>query len=301
MTLITHPMFAGRIADGNFGKLKYPMAVTKKIDGIRCLIINGKALSRTFKPIPNKHIAKLLTATFPDGTDLELTSGANFQDSTSAVMSEDKVPEFKAWVIDYVKDDLTESYSTRMENAARIAAKQMRGAGFQIEVLTPKIINTEAELLEYEKQVLAEGFEGVMIRQIDGRYKCGRSTFNEGLLIKLKRFNDQEARVVDFEELYHNQNTAEKDAFGRTKRSTAQDGMVAAGTLGKLIVVGIGGDYNNVQFSVGSGFDQATRDRLWKNKGELVGKVVRVKYFPTGVKDAPRFPIFQGFRDKRDM
>ena len=37
-------------------KLQYPIIASAKLDGIRCLIKDGVALSRTLKPIPNKSI-----------------------------------------------------------------------------------------------------------------------------------------------------------------------------------------------------------------------------------------------------
>ena len=57
--------------------LQYPVYVTPKLDGIRCLFKDGVALSRTLKPIPNKSIqvwakqyAKVL-----EGMDGELIVG----------------------------------------------------------------------------------------------------------------------------------------------------------------------------------------------------------------------------------
>ena len=58
--------------------LQYPVYVTPKLDGIRCLFKGGVALSRTLKPIPNKSIqawakkhAKIL-----EGMDGELIVGS---------------------------------------------------------------------------------------------------------------------------------------------------------------------------------------------------------------------------------
>jgi hypothetical protein len=44
---------------------------------------------------------------------------------------------------------------------------------------------------------------------------------------------------------------------------------------------------------------------LWREagpRGELLnGRVVKFKYFPTGSKEAPRFPVFLGWRADGDM
>jgi len=52
--MITKPMLAGKCTNKN--NIKYPVLATPKLDGIGCLVIDGNAVSRTFKPIPNKYI-----------------------------------------------------------------------------------------------------------------------------------------------------------------------------------------------------------------------------------------------------
>ena len=43
------------------------------------------------------------------------------------------------------------------------------------------------------------------------------------------------------------------------------------------------------------------RVELWKDRANLVGKFIKYKFFPSGSKDRPRFPVWLGFRDKIDM
>lgn len=50
-------------------------------------------------------------------------------------------------------------------------------------------------------------------------------------------------------------------------------------------------------FNIGTGFNQEERSQLWSIRNELIGKVVKYKYFPVGMKDKPRHPVFLGFRD----
>ena len=54
-------------------------------------------------------------------------------------------------------------------------------------------------------------------------------------------------------------------------------------------------------FSIGSGFTEEERVKLWRKRFILVDKIVKYKYFPVGQKEAPRHPVFLGFRDWRDM
>src|SRR5437899_138139 len=88
------------------------------------------------------------------------------------------------------------------------------------------------------------GFEGVMLRKPDGPYKFGRSTVREGYLMKVKRFTQEEAVVVGYEEQETNLNEATKDALGHTKRSSHKAGKRPAGVLGALRVSNGHGEFS---------------------------------------------------------
>ncbi len=79
--------------------------------------------------------------------------------------------------------------------------------------------------------------------------------------------------------------------------------MVPVEALGALVVRGVGGRFDGVEFSEGSGFDAAERSSLWKTQADvgLTGRIIKCKWFPIGVLDKPRFPTFEGFRDPIDM
>jgi DNA ligase-1 len=99
------------------------------------------------------------------------------------------------------------------------------------------------------------------------------------------------------EELLHNHNTLTKNALGHAERSSHKANLVAGGCLGALIVKDL---VTGVVFNIGSGFTQAQREDLWMVRDELLNTVVKYKYFPTGVKDKPRFPTYIGPRAKAD-
>jgi DNA ligase-1 len=137
-----------------------------------------------------------------------------------------------------------------------------------------------------------------MIRQPGSKYKCGRSTLKEQILLKLKRFYDAEAKVIGFEEKMKNDNKLERDEFGLAKRSSKKDGMIPADTLGALIVEDL---KTGVKFGLGSGFDDELKKEIWSHQRKYKNKIVKYKYQSVGVKDAPRFPVFLGFRSKLDL
>lgn len=275
-------------------KIAFPVLASPKLDGIRCLVIDGKCVSRNFKPIANHHIRNQIEAHLPSGVDGEIIAGVTFQDTSSSVASRDGSPDFIYYVFDYVSTSLHEPYQERMRLLEQLPLDHVP---YVVKVL-PDRINTYDELLQYEDKCLNSGYEGVMIRSLAGPYKCGRSTVKEGYLLKIKRFTDAEAVVIGMEEQMHNQNELEQDAFGYAKRASCKDGKVPAGTLGNLLVRDV---VTGVEFSIGTGFDAALRKQIWENQYTYVGKLVKYKSQKSGEKDLPRFPVFLGFRDINDM
>ena len=98
-------------ADATDADIRYPVLASPKIDGIRCLIVNGKAVTRSLKPIPNEHIRSMLEKYAPDGADGEIVVGDSFNATTSAVMSRDGEPEFTYFIFDDCKESFAQSYS----------------------------------------------------------------------------------------------------------------------------------------------------------------------------------------------
>jgi DNA ligase-1 len=292
MPQITKPMLAGTYEPE---KAKFPYAVTPKIDGIRFVMVNGVALSRSFKPIRNAYVQNLLTTSLPDGVDGELTCGDTFQSSSSGIMSADGQPDFKCWIFDYV-DPTAEHIAPYSERIGHHHLSQLETHVF-VRVLRPTMVANDDELRVLEERYLEEGFEGVMVRDPHGTYKFGRSTVKENTLLKVKRFLDDEAVIIDIQEKQHNNNAAEQDAFGRTKRSTSQEGKVGAGTAGTLVARNAHG----VEFGIGTGMDDAMRAKIWANPSLYIGQMVKYKYFPVSVKDRPRHPVFLGFRYQDDL
>jgi DNA ligase-1 len=296
--MITRPLLAATLDD--ISTLKYPVLATPKLDGIRVLKVGGKAVTRKFKPIPNTYIRELLEKHLPDGVDGEIMTPGTFNDIQSKVMSFDGEPEFTFYAFDYVKDSLIKPYKDRMLDMVNALESVVKDStlSFSINLLTPVLVRTVDELLELESQCLEHGFEGVMIRQPDGKYKCGRSTPKEQILMKLKRFMDAEARVIDFEEKMQNDNVQERDEFGLAKRSSKKEGLIPANTLGSLIVEDLN---SGVRFGIGSGFDDELKREIWINRTKYKNKIVKYKYQSVGAKDAPRFPVFLGFRSELDL
>lgn len=293
-------MLAGKVSDVN--KLRYPVLASLKLDGVRAFVSGGVVYSRNYKPIPSIYVQNKFCH-LPEGTDGELILGnptdpAAYRKTVGAVMSSDH-PEAQNVVFHVVDSMPVAGNDPGFQRRYNAYSEALAGYS-RVKVIDQiPIVNAE-ELLAMEAKALAEGHEGLMVRDPNGRYKHGRSSEKEGILLKLKRFSDSEAVVLGTVPLMHNENEAEEDELGHTKRSTAKAGLVALPMLGKFVVRDV---KSGVEFECGTGqgLTKEMRAELWPNRQNLVGKIIKYKYFPTGGKDKPRFPIWLGWRDPIDM
>lgn len=287
-------MLAGK---GDLLQIKYPIAVTPKIDGIRCVVLDGVPVSRSLKPIRNKRIQEALNGLPMLDGELIQRNG-NFQESTHTVMSEDGGDNWVFLVFDYIQDlDNIPGYGERISQLKELA--ETTNLPPQIELLLPTYVYEKPELLQISQEHLTDGFEGTMIRSPSGPYKFGRSTVKEGTLLKLKQFEDFEARIIGFDQMMHNENEAKTNALGLTERSAHKENKVESGVLGSFIVQHC--KHPIMTFRVGTGLTAAQREQFWNDRDALVGKIIKVRAMTYGVKDLPRHPVFLGFRDPDDL
>lgn len=292
------PMLAVQVEDTS--KVKYPVWASVKLDGLRMLVKDGVAYSRSMKPIPSKAVQELFGKVEYEGCDGELIYGGIndplvFNKSTSFCMSKE-IPEGmdKSQIRYFVFDKWNEQGNWEDRISKAITGWPETS---QVHRLRHHLIEDEDTLLELEANVLANGAEGLILRPIDGKYKQGRSTLKEGLLLKLKRFCDEEAVVIGFEEKMHNQNEAKINETGHTSRSSYKDGLVPAGVLGALVVQ----SEKWGEFKIGSGFNDAQRKEIWENKEKYLGQLVTFQFFNVGVLEKPRFPTYKSIRAEWDI
>ncbi len=275
-------------------ELNYPVIASPKLDGIRCLIVDGEPVSRNLKPIPNRHIRESLKALNLPKLDGELMlKGGDFNNVQSAVMSQEGKPDFIYIAFDYF-EDIGAQYSNRFVKLVNyLKSHDTKGL---VEHVSNEYIHNSIAMDEFYDECLKHDYEGAIVRDPAGPYKCGRSTMKQGWMLKLKTFHDAEAKIVGFEELMHNENEAVFDKLGAQTRSSEQSGMVPAGVLGSLVV-----EYEGKQFKIGTGFDFAMRAQFWDMRDRLRGKLVTFKYQELSKYGIPRFPVFKSIRNKADM
>jgi len=300
------PLLATAVED--FDALRFPFLASPTLDGIRCLTIPTNdpsrkcaAVSRNLKPIPNCFVRQWLEANLPPGFDGELmVHNAAFNEVSSGIMSRDGEPDFVYHVFDYLSSyepsGLAVGFSLRLANV-RDRLSVYEEWALRVKLVEHVIVRNQDDLDGYETACLSEGYEGVMLRDPAGPYKLGRSTEREHILLKVKRFDQSEALVIGTEELMHNGNEATFDAFGHTKRSSHKANKVGMNTLGSLVCKTPDG----IEFKIGTGFNEDLRKKLWISREGLPGLTVTYKHQPSGAKEAPRFPVFIGFRHENDI
>lgn len=142
---------------------------------------------------------------------------------------------------------------------------------FDLDVFTDEI-----EFKDYNREMVAAGFEGIMIKSVDGKWVGKRSTD----WLKQKPFIEVSLEIVDVEE-----------GTGRN-----------VGRLGAVICRGVD-DGREILVNVGSGFTDSNRREFWDSRDTLPGQVIEVRADAiTQNQDGtyslrfPRFMRFRGFK-----
>lgn len=131
----------------------------------------------------------------------------------------------------------------------------------------------ELEFKEFNKTAVEQGYEGIMIKDIDAKYECKRSAH----WLKQKPFIEVSLEVTNVEE--------------GTGRNVGKLGaLVCSGSdLGKQITV-----------NVGSGFSDDQRSDFWVNRDNLPGQIIEIRADAVTMNQdgtySLRFPRFLRFR-----
>ena len=311
------PMLA---CDWDPQKVRFPVYMQPKIDGVRGLNFGGALLARSLKQHRNAYTTRFWTAPSMIGLDGELaaqseTHPALCRLTSSALSTKEGEPFTLWWVFDYVRPETAAlPYSERLALLrARVQVlEQEDNARWQrLRVVPTFQVGSVEELEALDTEWLEAGYEGSIVRGMDGPYKFGRCTTREGYLLRIKRFVEEEFLIDSIEEGQTNLNEAVVNELGRSKRSTHQEGMVSNGQvgalLGKLMKDVHEPQTGELLFKAGDPIrvspgclTQVERIRYFDKPSLILGKVGKFKFFPKGTKDRPRFPQFQSLRSEED-
>jgi DNA ligase-1 len=299
--------------------LRYPLLASEKLDGWRALVapINWArehipcapkhreyftsrnhciALSASLKPISNWYVQEQLDSPALAWCDGELIASERFNETSSAFASHGGEPAFQFHIFDTFEEP-SKPFGQRL---IRLSERWLPHLGDNVDLYKhPHFEMTCAdELQQYIEEELPKDAEGAVTRCPFGPYKFGRATEKQGWLLKLKPFVDAEAVVVGVEELMHNWNDPEVSQLGLQRRSSHKDGKVGGEKLGALRCKPLGREceIHAPMFRIGTGFTDAERCLLWAQRDELFGRIVVYKSMKAGALNAPRHPVFRGFR-----
>lgn len=305
MTAFTEPCLAAPLLDPEvehtdknvmeaMEKLRYPVMATYKFDGVRGLRLNGTLLSRRFKPIPNKELAKASTV-MPGGFDVEIFHyDLTYNEIQSIVMSRvhPRWNEMVFCVLDrFFPDRPLLGYAQRIEEICETVFHL--DSKFVVEPIIRYCYNAK-QLFDFEQEVIEEHGEGICFRTPNSPYKMGRSTLEEQYLVKLSRYVRDEAVIIGFEEQMENGNPDAWNEVGKMNRSQAQSGLYGKNTLGKLVCTNTKGQ--TIKVGTGVGLTQKLRKEIWENQSKYLGRTFTYKHKPCGQKILPRSPILVGWR-----
>lgn len=259
--------------------------LTQKFDGIRCILIKEKGITKAFS-----RKGKLITGIEHITTELDhqgvdnimidgelindnqsISSDDNFRETQSKALSKtaDKT-NLKFYGFDTMPAPLFYRGGTLMVHMSRL--KMLSGYLYGLKnIQMVKIlyqgydISQISKWMEHAEKV---GWEGIMI-SLNKPYDCKR-THN---LLKVKRMHSCDLKILGFQE-----------GVGKFNN-----------TLGAVIV-----SYKGHQLGVGSGFTDEMREEIWNHKDSYLNQIIEVQYFEESKdknkKLSLRFPVFKRMR-----
>jgi len=250
-------------------KLTYPVDVQPKLDGVRCLAMwqDGKILllSRSGKEYTIPHIAEELATFLPKNTILDgevYIHGIPFQKFMSLVKK--NRPESSA--LKYVIYDAIMDYPWEHRREYLLDLWKKRTNKNKVTLLKTFSANNEDSVLSIQKRAINAGYEGAIVRALDGEYRIG---YRSNKLLKVKTFDDAEFQIVDFTE-----------GVGKMAGAVIWVCVTKSGKTFKVVPIGT-----------------MEERRAWFNNGwEYMGDMLTVKYFGKSEDGIPRFPIGKGIR-----
>jgi len=268
-----------------------------KLDGVRVITIvrpDGRVdqYSRNGKELVNfPHVIEQISAvagqfTEPMVLDGEVMSGS-FQDlmkqvhRKSDVQSQDAVLNLFD-IVTLAEFEAGQSSTTQEKRSEQVYKwhKANKDVLPNVTVVGHELVDLDTDagklrFSEINRQAIAGGYEGIMIKEPTAGYECKRSV----AWLKLKPFIEVSLTVIAVEE-------------GTGKN---------VGKLGALVCEGVDDD-KRIRVNVGSGFTDSDRDVFWVGCEAIIGQVVEVRADAiTQNQDGsyslrfPRFLRFRGF------
>jgi DNA ligase 1 len=271
---ITFPMLANDYSKHK-SKLKYPCFIQPKLDGYRMIYnpINQSCNSRQGKPFDIIKQTKLYNELQSINQKFNLLDGELYlhggifehlgilRKKKLSNNDLDKLQQIEYHVYDII--DTTKIYKERLH---MLKCFFENNNFTKIKLVETKEIQNETDLKYTHDMFVKDNYEGSIIRNINGKYKCKARSSD---LLKYKDFQDEEFTIIDY--------TFEID-------TNSSDNLI----------VWICTTQNNATFNVRPKGTKEERQFLYKqcqdNFDKFKGRKLHVKYFELTDNNIPRFP-----------
>lgn len=273
-------------------KVSYPASLQPKLDGLRCLAYrkDGKVFlqSRGGDPYSVAHIMEALEQFLPEGLILDgelYVHGMLLQDINSLV----RRPQPDSLLLEYHVYDCVSPSASNMPWPERrdLLAAWFCGVPntFGIVAVPTWTVNNEQEVMDYHNRLVANGFEGAIVRLLEGTYRFG---YRSSDLLKVKEFQDEEFLVVGWKKKKENF-VYYIDEDGNTR------------TRAVLVPCLICRTKDDVEFDVSMADTHKERARLFEqlqaDESSYVGKQLTVRFFGYTKKGTPFLPVGVAIRE----
>jgi ATP-dependent DNA ligase len=250
-------------------KVKYPCFIQPKLDGYRMIYNpNDDTLrSRTgaeYDILINSDIhnsLKQMKLNYPVDGEIYVHKEFTFEDygvlRKKKITKEDKqkVKKLEYHIYDIVIEN--ETFETRFKELKKITFSN------NVKLVCTIDCKNEKDIFYHHENIVSEGYEGSMVRNKSGLYKCKFRSYD---LLKLKDFQDDEFKIINY--------TFEKDTTGGDNN----------------LVVWICETKEKKSFNVQSKGTREERQELYKNAIKYIGCNLWVQYFGLTSDGVPRFP-----------
>ncbi len=306
----------------NLNTIKYPLMVSTKLDGIRCIFYKGEILSRSLKQIQNKQIREKFEPIRKYSEEHQcildgelFSSELTLQQITGFVMSHDltdkksikrygsivEIPahlNFYCFDIIGINEDSTPALDVEFQKRLGCMALDISEYNLTDVVIPVKHtwVNTKEEVETLFEKALEDGEEGLILRDPKGRYKCGRGTIKEGLIYKVKPFRTFDAQIIGVVQATTVNPDAEKtiNELGRSVTSKRKQDreLVEKASAFKVL-------YEEKEVKVVIAMTDEEKKTIWENKDSYIRKTIEYKGMLVGAKDVPRHPVMLRFREDK--
>jgi DNA ligase-1 len=248
-------------------KINFPCAAQPKLDGHRCIAVvkEGKCelFSRQRKPITGvPHIIKAIeelveTDTILDGELYSHDYKDGFEELTGFIRSKDpkeghEVVQYH--VYDIVNTDM--SFELRNEHLEDI----INTLDSHLQLVPTVLVSDEDAALTEFRHFRNEGYEGLMLRNLDSLY-VGKRSYD---LQKVKEFDDAEFEIVGV-----------KEGKGKMKGHAIFECVTET----------------SERFDVKMKGSMDKLKEIWENKDSYIGKTLTVMFQERTKNEIPRFPV----------